>query len=47
MRVRLEWNLWPVCETELKITVLTTGYYIACDDVSKRLDIQNSEADSL
>ncbi len=47
MRIRSEWNLWSVYETELKITVLTVDYYITCNDVSKRLDIQSSEADSL
>ena len=47
MRVRLEWNLWSVCKMKLKVTVLTADYYIASNDVSERLGIQSSEADSL
>ncbi len=47
MRIRLEWNLWLTCKMKLKITVLTVDYYMTCDNISERLGIQNSEADSL
>ncbi len=47
MRVRSEWNLWSAYKTELKMIVLTADYYMTCNDMSERLGIQSSEADSL